>query len=46
MALSELSFRVEFIAGKCNGIADSMSGLCRNYMVDFSLEYSSSNILS
>ena len=34
MALSELSFKVEFIAGVDNGIADSMSRLCRNNIVD------------
>jgi hypothetical protein len=33
MALSEFSFKVEFIAGVDNGIADSMSRLCRNNMV-------------
>ena len=40
MALSEFSFKVKFIAGKENEIADSMSPLCRNNMVDFSNEYS------
>ena len=32
MALSEYSFKIEFIAGVDNGIADSMSRLCRNGM--------------
>ena len=35
-----ISFKVEFIAGVDNGIADSMSRLCRNNMVDSPTEYS------
>ena len=34
MALSELTFNIEFISGEDNGIADSMSRLCRNNMID------------
>ena len=45
MALSEFSLRVEFIAGKDNGIADSMSRLCRNNMLESPDEYSPSDIL-
>ena len=45
MALSEFSFKVEFIAGVDNGIADSMSRLCRNNMVDSPEEFSKSTIL-
>ena len=46
MALSEFSFTVEFIPGKDNGIADSMSRLCRNNMVDFPSEYTPIAVLS
>ena len=46
MALSEFSFKVKFIAGKDNEIADSMSRLCRNNMVDFPNEYSTAIILA
>ncbi len=46
MALSEISFKVEFIAGVDNGIADSMSRLCRNNMVDSPTEYSPEVILA
>ena len=35
MALSEYSFKMEYILGVNNDIADSMSRLCRNNMVDF-----------
>ena len=34
MALSEFSFTLEFIPGVENDIADAMSRLCRNNMVD------------
>jgi hypothetical protein len=34
MALSEFSFKIEFIKGVDNDIADSMSRLCRNGMLD------------
>jgi hypothetical protein len=34
MALSEFSFKIEFIAGVDNDIADSMLRLCRNGMLD------------
>ena len=40
MALSEFSFKVEFIARVDNGIGDSMSRLCRNNIVDSPKEYS------
>jgi transposase InsO family protein len=46
MALSEFSFKVEFIAGVDNGIADSMSRLCRNNMVDSPKEYTPEVILA
>ena len=46
MALSEFSFKLKFIAGKDNEIADSMSRLCRNNMVDFPNEYSTAIILA
>jgi transposase InsO family protein len=39
MALSEFSFKIEFIKGVDNGIADSMSRLCRNGMLDHPEEY-------
>jgi hypothetical protein len=35
MALSEFSFKVEYFPGEDNRIADSMSRLCRNNMVDY-----------
>ena len=34
MAISEFTFNIEFISGEDNGIADSMSRLCRNNMID------------
>jgi hypothetical protein len=46
MALSEFSFKLEFIAGVDNGIADSMSRLCRNNMVDSPKEYTPEVILA
>ena len=46
MALSEYSYNIEFISGIENGIADSMSRLCRNTMSDSPVEYSSEEILS
>jgi transposase InsO family protein len=46
MALSEYSYEIEFISGVDNGIADSMSRLCRNNMTDSPAEYSKSEILS
>ena len=46
MALSEFSFKVEFIAGVDNAIVDSMSRLCRNNMVDSPTEYSPQVILA
>ena len=45
MALSELSFTLEFIPGVENDIADAMSRLCRNNMVDSPQEYSEEHIL-
>ena len=46
MALSEFSFNLEFIRGVDNNIADAMSRLCRNNMIDSPDEYSNSRILS
>jgi transposase InsO family protein len=46
MALSEYSYEIEFISVVDNGIADSMSRLCRNNMTDSPAEYSKSEILS
>ena len=46
MALSEFSFTLEFIPGIENDIADAMSRLCRNNMVDSPQEYSEEHILS
>ena len=36
MALSEYSYDIEFLSGVDNGIADSMSRLCRNNMLEMS----------
>ena len=46
MALSEFSFTLEFMTGVENDIADAMSRLCRNNMVDSPQEYSEEHILS
>ena len=46
MALSEFSFKLSFIRGVDNNIADAMSRLCRNNMIDSPDEYSNSRILS
>ena len=46
MALSEYSFKLEFISGDANEVADSMSRLCRNNMTDSPTEYSEKVILS
>ena len=46
MALSEFSFSLEFIPGVDNDIADSLSRLCRNHMIDSPKEYSPEYILS
>ena len=46
MVLSKFSFTLEFIPGVENDIADEMSRLCRNNMVDSSQEYSKEHILS
>ena len=46
MALSEFSFSLEFIPRVDNDIADSLSRLCRNNMIDSPKEYSPENILS
>ena len=40
MALMEFDFKIEFIAGIDNEIADAMSRLCRNNMIDSPREYS------
>ena len=46
MALSEFSFSLEFIPGVDKDIADSLSRLCRNNMIDSPKEYSPEYILS
>ena len=46
MALSDLSFSPEFIPGVDNDIADSLSCLCRNNMIDSPKEYSPEYIVS
>ena len=46
MALSEFSFKIEFIPGVNNNIADSMSRLCRNNMIDFPQEYTPETIIA
>ena len=46
MALSEFSFELEFIAGVDNNIADAMSRLCRNNIIDYPEEFSKEHILS
>jgi hypothetical protein len=46
MALSEFSFKIEFIPGVNNDTADSMSRLCRNNMSDFPQEYTPETIMS
>ena len=46
IALSEFSFSLEFIPGVDNDIADSLSRLCRNNMIDSPKEYSPEHILS
>ena len=44
--MSEFSFTLEFIPGVDNNIADAMSRLCRNNMVDEPKEYTKEHILS
>ena len=46
MALNEFSFNLEFIRGVDNNIADAMSRLCRNNMINSPNEYSNSRIFS
>ena len=46
MALSEFRFTLEFIPGVENDIADAISRLCRNNMVDSPQEFSEEHILS
>ena len=46
MALSEFSFTLEFIPGVDDDIADSLSRLCRNIMIDSPKEFSPEYILS
>jgi hypothetical protein len=46
IALSEYSFNLEFISGDTNGVADSMSRLCRNNMKDAPREYSEAAVFS
>jgi hypothetical protein len=45
MALSKYSYEIEFISGIDNGIADSMSRLCRNNMTELRHVYTTSEIL-
>jgi RNase H-like domain found in reverse transcriptase len=46
MALSEYSFNLEFISGVTNEVAESMSRLCRNNMLDAPRELSEEVIFS
>ena len=46
MRLCEFSFTIEFISGELNHIADSMSRLCRNNMLDSPEEPSKAFVLS
>ena len=46
VALSEYTYKIEFIKGVDNDIADSMSRLCRNNMIDSPKEYSADMILA
>ena len=46
IALSEFSFTQEFIPSVDNDIADSLSRLCRNNMIDSPKEYSPEYFLS
>jgi Integrase core domain len=45
MALSQYSYEIEFISGIDNGLADSMSRLCRNNMTELPHVYYKSQIL-
>jgi hypothetical protein len=45
MALSQYSYEIKFISGIDNGIADSMSRLCRNNMTELPYVYTKSEIL-
>jgi hypothetical protein len=45
MALSQCSYEIEFISGIDNGIADSMSRLCRNNITELPHVYTTSEIL-
>ena len=44
MALLEYQLHIEFVSGIENDIADSMSRLCRNNMLDNRDEYSKTDI--
>ena len=46
VALSEYTYKIEFIKGVDNNITDSMSRLCRNNMIDSPKEYSADMILA
>jgi hypothetical protein len=46
MALSEYSYKIEFIPGESNNIADSMSRICCNNMIDYPQEYSPETIMA
>ena len=45
IALSQYSYEIEYISGNDNGIADSMSRLCRNNMTDLPHAYNKTDIL-
>ena len=45
IALSQYSYEIEYISGNDNGIADSMSRLCRNNMTDLPHVYNNTDIL-
>ena len=46
MAISQFSYKIEFVSGVDSGIADSMSRLCRNNMIDSPVEYRPQDICS
>ena len=44
--MAQYSYKIEFISGVDNGIAISMSRLCRNNMIDSPVEYRPQDVLS
>ena len=46
IAISQFSHKIEFISGVDNGIADLMSRLYRNNMIDSPVEYRPHDIMS